>query len=193
MPGEAPSGRRICLGVIVGAHGVRGLVRIKSFTADPGNLTAYGPLGDEAGTRTFTVSVVGRAKGVLLARIEGVDNRTAAEVLRGTRLYVDRAALPPPQEEEYYHADLIGLAACDPQGAPLGRVAAVHNYGAGDVLEIAGEAGHSLLVPFTRATVPQIDIPGGRIVVRPLPEAGAATQERDTAPRDREPDPGDAR
>ncbi len=161
---------RICLGAIAGAHGVRGLVKIKSFTQEPADLIAYGPLGDEAGQRRFEIAVTGQAKGLLVARIAGVEDRDAAQGLRGTRLYVARAALPEPEAaEDYYQADLIGLAAEDPQGRPLGRIAAVENYGAGDFLEIQPPEGAPLLVPFTKAAVPLVDIEGRRVVID-LPE-----------------------
>ncbi len=167
-------GARVCLGAIAGAHGVRGLVKIKSFTEDPANLAAYGPLGDETGGRRFEIAVTGQAKGLLLARIAGVADREAAQTLRGVRLYVDRAALPEPEEAEaFYHADLIGLAAEDPQGGPLGRVAAVENYGAGDFLEIERPEGEALLVPFTQAAVPLVDLEAGRVVVAPPEEVEA--------------------
>ena len=164
---------RLCVGVIAGAHGVRGLVRIKSFTEDPAGLTAYGPLTDEAGARRFEVTVTGRTKGVLLARIAGVNDRDAAQALCGARLYVARAALPELDEEEYYHADLIGLDAADRDGAPLGKVSAVHDFGAGDVLEIERPDGESLLVPFTKTAVPRVDPAGGRVVVEPPEETEA--------------------
>ncbi len=167
-------GAWVCLGAIAGAHGVRGLVKIKSFTQDPANLTAYGPLADESGRRRFEIAVTGQAKGLLVARIAGVEDREAAQSLRGVRLYVERAALPEPTEaEEYYQADLIGLAAEDPQGRPLGKVAAVENYGAGDFLEIARAEGAPLLVPFTKAAVPLVDLEGGRVVVAPPEEIEA--------------------
>ena len=169
----AAEDERLCVGVIAGAHGVRGLVKIKSFTADPANLTAYGPLTDESGARRYRVAVTGRAKGVLLARIEGVGDRDAARALRGARLYVARAALPEPEDEEYYHADLIGLAVEDRAGAPLGRVAAVQNFGAGDILEIERPDQGTLLVPFTKAAVPLVDPAGGRVVVEPPEETEA--------------------
>lgn len=163
-------GAWVCLGAIAGAHGVRGLVKIKSFTQDPANLTAYGPLADESGERRFEIAVTGQAKGLLVARIAGVEDRDAAQALRGVRLYVARAALPEPKEaEEFYQADLIGLAAEDPQGRPLGKVTAVENYGAGDFLEIQPPEGAPLLVPFTKVVVPLIDLEGGRVVVD-LPE-----------------------
>lgn len=159
--------KRVCLGVIAGAHGVRGLVRIKSFTEAPEDIAAYGPLGDEAGRRRFEIAVKGESKGAVLAAIAGVDNRDAAEALKGTRLYVDRAALPPPEEEEYYHADLIGLVAETRGGERLGRVVAVHNFGAGDILAIEHPDGAELLLPFTKAVVPEVDLAGGRLVVEP--------------------------
>ena len=164
---------RFCVGAIAGVHGVRGLVKIKSFTGDPLDLTAYGPLTDESGRRRFRVTVTGRAKGLLIARIEGVEDREAAQALRGARLYAARAALPEPAEEEYYHADLIGLEAQDRGGAPLGRVVAVQNFGAGDILEIARPEGEPLLVPFTKAAVPIVDLAGGRVVLEPPEEIEA--------------------
>lgn len=159
---------RVCLGVITGAHGVRGQVRVRSFTEEPAAVAAYGPLEDEAGARRFRLAVTGRAKDELIARIDGVADRDAAEALRGTRLFVDRAALPPPDDpEEFYLADLIGLAAETAAGAALGRVVAVHEFGAGPVVELAPDEGRPLLVPFTRAAVPTVDLAGGRLVVEP--------------------------
>ncbi len=165
---------RVCLGAIAGAHGVRGLVKIKSFTRDPADLTAYGPLADESGRRRFEIAVTGQAKGLLVARIAGVEDRDAAQALRGVRLTIARAALPEPEDaEEFYQADLIGLAAEDLAGRPLGTVTAVENYGAGDFLEIARAQGAPLLVPFTKAAVPLIDLEGGRVVIDPPEEIEA--------------------
>ncbi len=155
---------------MAGAHGVAGTVRIRSFTTEPSNVAAYGPVSDENGDRTFEIEVIGEARGTLLARIAGVDDRDAADALRGVRLYVAREVLPPPGEEEYYHGDLLGLAAELPDGAPLGTVTAIRLVGETDVLEI--ERGHGLApvqVPFTRATAPLVDVAGGRIVVDPPP------------------------
>ncbi len=172
-PGEAAARRAetVCLGRIVGAHGVRGVVRIKSHTANPDDLTAYGALSDEAGTRRLTVTVTGHVKGLVLARVEGVDDRDAAEALRGTDLFVPRAALPPTEGEEYYHVDLLGLRAESEDGTALGRVSAVHDHGAGPIVEIQPPDGPSTLVPFTREHVPAIDIEAGRMVVA-SPEDG---------------------
>ena len=157
---------RICVGAIAGAHGVKGLVKIKSFTEEPDGVAAYGPLSDEAGEREFTIALTGRAKGLIIARIDGVEDRNAAEALRGTRLYVERAALPPTAEEAYYHTDLIGLEAVGMDGAPVGEVKALYNYGAGDVIEIQRRDKDLLLLPFTKAAVPEVDLEGGRLVVR---------------------------
>jgi 16S rRNA processing protein RimM len=158
----------ILLGVIAGAHGVRGQVRIRSFTAEPQAIAAYGPLQDEAGRRRFELRVTGLTKEGVIARIEGVADREAADALRGVRLYLPRSALPPPGAEEFYHADLIGLAAEGVDGAPLGRVVAVQNFGAGDVLEIAPPGdGAAIFVPFSRAAVPVVDVAGRRIVLDP--------------------------
>jgi 16S rRNA processing protein RimM len=172
-----PAGRRILVGAVAGAHGVRGEVRIKSFTADPKAIGRYGALSDEAGQRRFELTVTGSAKGGVLAKIAGIGDRDQAEALKGLRLYVARDQLPPPGEpEEFYVADLVGLGADRPDGTRLGRVAAVDNYGAGDVVEIALEDGGSLAVPFTRQVVPVVDIAGGRLVVDPPAETAAEEQ-----------------
>ena len=159
--------QRVLMGVITGAHGVRGLVRVKSFTAEPDGLAAYGPLEDERGERSFKLERVGAAKGVLIMRLDGVADRDAAEALKGVRLYLPRAALPEPGEDEYYHADLLGLAVVLRDGEALGRVRAVHEYGAGDSLEVERPDGRVVIVPFTTAIVPEVDIKGGRLVVDP--------------------------
>ena len=158
---------RILMGVIGRPHGVRGLVRVTSYADD---LTRYRPLSDDKGRR-FVLHW--RGEGIAeIAELIGADevkvaDRTAAEKLTNVRLFVDRARLPEPEEDEFYLADLIGLAAFDPSGAKLGQITAVHDYGAGASLEIAGEA--SIIVPFTRACVPDVDVAAGRITVA-LPE-----------------------
>ncbi len=163
----ASEGRRVLMGVITGAHGVRGEVRVKSFTADPAAIAAYGPLEDERGARRLSLTIAGAVRGMLIARIDGIADRDAAERLKGTRLFLPRAALPQPAEEEYYHADLIGLAVVLKDGAILGRVRAVHDFGAGDSLEVEEEDGGVVMVPFTETVVPVVDIAGGRLVVDP--------------------------
>jgi 16S rRNA processing protein RimM len=161
--------------VITGAHGVRGQVRIKSFTERPEDVAAYGEVGDEAGARLWRLRAVGRTgKGHVLAAIEGIADRDAAAALKGERLYVPRARLPRPEEDEYYHADLIGLEARLEDGELLGTVRAVYDFGAGDVLEVVGAgAGVSgkgvVMVPFTRAAVPKVDPDAGWLVVVPPP------------------------
>ncbi|MEJ0020336.1 MAG: ribosome maturation factor RimM [Acetobacteraceae bacterium] len=165
---------RILLGVIGRAHGVRGLVRVTSYADD---LTAYGPLSDDRGRR-FVLRW--RGEGVAeLAEIVGgsevkLPDRTAAEALTNTRLYVERARLPEPAEDEFYLADLIGMAARDTRQAVLGRVVAVHDYGAGASLEIQADDSRPLLVPFTRAAVPVVDLAARVVVVDPPEERDAA-------------------
>ena len=161
---------RVCLGAIAGAFGVRGEVRLKSFTATPEDIAAYGPLSTEDGARRFEVTLTGQTKGALTARLSGVPTREAAEALRGTRLYVPRDVLPELPEDEFYHADLVGLEVFDTGGARLGRVRAVHDHGAGDLLEIhAPGLRQTALLPFTRAAVPTVDLAAGRIVADPPP------------------------
>jgi 16S rRNA processing protein RimM len=150
-------------------HGVRGGVRLRSFTEDPMALTGYGPLEAEDGSRAFELEALRPAKSALVARFAGVTNRDAAAELRNLKLYVPRARLPEPEDETYYHRDLIGLTAVDPDGAVLGTVSAMQNFGAGDLIEIAPAAGGpSVLLPFTKAFVPVVDIPGGRAVIETL-------------------------
>ena len=167
---EAPAAderraRTVCVGQIVGAHGVRGIVRIRSYTANPDDLTAYGALSDQTGAKRFALTVTGRVRGLLLARVDGVGDRDAAEALRGTNLHVARAALPPTEDDEYYHVDLLGLRAESADGAAIGHVCAVHDHGAGPIVEIQPSDGPSTLVPFTREHVPAVDIEAGRLVV----------------------------
>jgi 16S rRNA processing protein RimM len=166
--------RRILLGRIAGAHGIRGEVIIHAFTDPPENISAYGPLADAAGARTFNIEKArATAKGVV-ARMRGVTDRTAAEALKGVELYVARDRLPAATDGEYYHADLIGLEVVDPSGKRIGEIVAVHNYGAGDLLEVRlADRGQTELVPFTDACVPEMDIAAKRVVVA-LPDAGAA-------------------
>ena len=160
---------RVCVGQILGAHGVRGLVKLASFTGDPEAVAHYGPLTDERGERRFTVALSGAQKGHYLARIDEVRDREAAQALTGTRLYVEREQLPPTDEDEFYHADLIGLRAERPDGTPLGTVAALHDFGAGDIIELKLDSGERPFLPFDRTTVPVIDLAHGRIVIDPPP------------------------
>jgi len=162
----AAHSHRVLLGRIVGAHGLRGEVAIHAYTATPADIGRYGPLYDKDGARSFRIaSARGTPKGVV-ARLDGVSDRNAAEALRGVELYVDRDKLPAAADGEFYHADLIGLSAVDPQGNRIGEIVSVQNYGAGDLLEIRSTgSGRTELVPFTEATVPEVDIAAGRVVV----------------------------
>ena len=160
---------QILLGVIGRAHGVRGLVRVTSHTADPADLTSYGPLTDAKGRR-FLLRWRGEGIAEVSELLDGgavkVADRTVAEGLTNTRLFVDRAQLPPVEDEdEFYLSDLIGLPAFSPDGTKLGRVATVHDYGAGVSLEIERLAGPVLIVPFTKACVPEVDIASGRVTI----------------------------
>ncbi len=163
---------RICVAQIGGAHGIRGEVKLKSFTADPLAVKDYGLLESEDGAASFEIEALRPAKGYLVARLRGVRDRNAAEQLTNLRLFVPRERLPPPAADEFYHADLIGLAAVTAAGVEVGTVVAVHNFGAGDILELRPPAGGTtIMLPFTDAFVPRIDIAGGRIVVEPPEEA----------------------
>ena len=164
MPAKS---ERVCVGAFAGAQGVRGGVRIKPFTAEPDSVAAYGPVTDESGNRRFELRITGHSRGMPVVKVKGIEDRDAAEALKGTRLYVERSVLPETEENEYYHADLIGLQAQDTDGQQLGAVVAVHEYGAGDILEIERDGGRTDMVPFTLACVPTVDIAGGRIVVDP--------------------------
>ena len=165
-----PHPDRICVGAIAGSFGVQGEVRLKSFCSDPEAIADYGLLYSEDGTKSFKVKLTRPVAGGLGARISGVDTKEQADALKGVSLYVDRAKLPSLPDDEFYHADLIGLEARDTGGVLLGRVTAVHNHGAGDLLEIAGSGLKSaLLLPFTMAAVPTVDLAAGRVVID-LPE-----------------------
>lgn len=156
---------RICVGAIAGAFGVRGEVRLKSFTAEPADIASYGPLTTEDGTRDFTIRLTRPVTGGLGARLSGIDSREQAEALKGTTLWAPREALPSLPDDEFYHADLIGLEVVDTGGQSLGRVRAIYDHGAGDILEVAGR--QILLLPFTRAVVPTVDLTARRIVADP--------------------------
>ena len=158
----------ICIGAVAGAFGVHGDVRLKSFTAQPEDIAAYGPLCTEDGSRRFTVTLTGRTRNGLTARLSGVTNKDQADTLRGTQLFAPRAALPALPDDEFYHADLIGLAVHDTGGTLLGHVRAVQNHGATDLLEIHGPGlKATVLLPFTKEAVPTIDLGSDRIVADP--------------------------
>ena len=159
----------ICVARIGAAHGVRGAVRLWTFTEDPFAVKDYGPLTTKDGARQFEVTHVREAKDHLVATLKGVTTREDAERLNGIELYIAREKLPATDDDEYYHADLIGLAAVNAANEPLGRVTAIHNFGAGDIIEIAPAHGPTMLLPFTNAVVPTVDLAGGRVVIE-LPQ-----------------------
>jgi 16S rRNA processing protein RimM len=157
--------RDVLLAAIIGAQGLKGAVKAKIFTAMPEALTRYGALHDAAG-RKFEITAFRPGKtGEAVMSFQGIESRDAAEALKGTELFIARDALPTTAKDEFYHADLIGLEAQDGEGRSLGKVAAIHNFGAGDVIELTRSDGDSVLLAFTADNVPTIDVPGGRIVV----------------------------
>ncbi len=160
---------RVLLGVVAAPHGVRGLVRIRSFTENPMAVAGYGPLSDETGKKRFKVEALSASRGAVLARIEGVDDRNAAEAMRGTKLYVERGVLPEASEKEWYEADLIGLAAVGRDGRDWGKVLAFNDFGAGLTMEVSGGSAskQSVMVTFNDEAVPEIDVEGGKVVVDP--------------------------
>jgi 16S rRNA processing protein RimM len=157
---------RVLVAEIGAAHGLRGEVKLRSFTEDPMAVQGYGVLEGEDG-RTFTIESLKPAKGHVIARLAGVSDRTGAEALRGVKLYVPRERLPAPEDDEtFYYADLVGLAAVASDGRTLGKVVAVHNFGAGDLIEVEAGSG-TVMLPFTAAVVPEVDLAAGRLVVDP--------------------------
>ena len=155
----------ICVARIGAAHGVRGAVKLWTFTEDPLAVKRYGPLTTKDGARKFEVATAREANGHLVATLKGVATREEAERLNGLELYIAREKLPATDEDEYYHADLIGLAAVSATHEPIGRVTAIHNFGAGDIIEIAPPHRSTLLLPFTNAVVPTVDLANGRVVI----------------------------
>lgn len=161
--------KTIQLAVVGAAHGLHGEVRVRSFTADPLALRDYRTLCDAAG-RTYQITAARRQGDMLVVRFAGIADRAAAEALNGAALFIERAALPPANaaEDEFYHADLIGMEAQDTAGENLGRVAAVHDFGGGDILELALPAGGAAMIPFTKAAVPTVEVAAGRLIVDPV-------------------------
>jgi len=165
--------RDLLLAAVIGPHGLKGEVRVKTFTAAPNNLAAYGPLHTKDG-RTFTITDMRATKpDEAVARFAEITDRNASEALKGIELFVARAALPAADSEEFYHADLVGLRAEDTEGRAVGTVTGIHNFGAGDVIEIARDDGDMVMLPFTREVVPVIEIGAGRLVIAVPEEAEA--------------------
>lgn len=162
---------RICVAEIGGAHGIGGEVKLKSFTADPMALKGYSPLESEDGTTRFAIEALRPGKSHLIAQLRGILDRSAAERLAGVKLFVPRACLPPVATDEFYHADLIGLRAITAEGVEIGTVMAVHDFGAGDILELQlAQSDATLMLPFTATCVPEVDLARGRIMVVPPEE-----------------------
>ena len=161
---------KICLGVITGPSGLQGDIKVKSFTADPSDITRYGKVSDKSGDRLFDIRISRKTAKHLVVRLKGVNDRSAAEALKGTELYVSRDTLPQLEEEEFYYADLVGLRVELADGAKIGTVRMMDNFGAGDVLEVALESSATVHLPFTKAVVPTIDLAARRIVANPPPE-----------------------
>jgi 16S rRNA processing protein RimM len=166
---------RILVGRFGAPHGVKGEVRLQSFTGAPKAIAAYKPLLDASGARQFSIKALRHLKdNVFVVRIAGVDDRTSAESLTNVEIFVPREALPEAGNDEFYLADLIGLAAVSESGEAIGRIVDVHNFGGGDILEIAREeGGETLLMPFTKEVVPTIDVTAGRLIIAPPVEIEA--------------------
>ena len=188
--------RRVLLGHIADAHGIRGEVKIRSYTSDPADIAAYGPLSDDDGRRSFVIQSHRVSGSKVVARIEGISDRDAAEALKGVGLFVARDRLPRTEDEEWYVSDLIGCRALESDGGTFGQVVGVHSFGAGDLLEIK-PAGRSVtvLLPFTRACVPAVDLAASEIIVAPPPglldEGAQAGDQRMHRPADDASDNGD--
>jgi 16S rRNA processing protein RimM len=160
---------RVCVGQFAGAQGVRGLAKLRSFCGVASDVLNYGTLSSEDGKRSFAVTAEGEAKGNLIVRVEGISDRDQAQALNGLRLYVNRSKLGDLEEDEFLHADLIGLEAVTADGSPMGRIRAVHDFGGGDILEIERPGADSVLAPFTKAIVPDVNIAARRVTID-LPE-----------------------
>lgn len=177
----AGSEKTILMGKIGAAHGIKGEVRITTFTGDPEAIASYGPLDTDRPGLTVTIETARLSKNVLVARLKGVRDRNEAEKLNGVSLFIDRDRLPEPDDEDdFYHADLIGLDARLDTGVSIGAVSALLNYGAGDLIEVADpRSGDTFLYPFTKAVVPTIDISGGFLVIAPPLDADPGEEEPD--------------
>ena len=164
---EAAAERMVCIAAIAAAHGVRGHLKLKTFTEQPENAAAYGPVYDRQGNKLFGVEIVSVVAGSLIVQAEGVTDRNAAERLRGTALYVPRRLLPRIEEDEFYHEDLIGLRAWDISGNEIGQIVGVQDFGAGDIIEVRALDGTLLDFPFTKAVVPTVDLASGSVMIDP--------------------------
>ncbi|MGB7267975.1 MAG: ribosome maturation factor RimM [Albidovulum sp.] len=165
---------RICVGAVAGAFGVKGEVRLKSFCAEPAAIADYAPLYNEDGSRSFTVTLTRGLNDGLVARLSGITTKEEADALRGLSLFTDREKLPNLPDDEFYHTDLVGLDVLDTSGAAMGTLRAVYNHGAGDILEIFVPGRKTtLMLPFTKAAVPTVDLTARRIIIDPPEESEA--------------------
>ncbi len=170
---------RVCVAQIGAAHGLKGEVRLWSFTEDPSAVAQYGALETEDGSRRLEISSLRAAKDCFIAKLHGVNDRNAAEALRNTKLYIERDRLPDTEDDDtFYHADLIGLAAFDADGSKIGDVVAVQNFGAGDIIEVRRADNSTVMFPFNEAVVPEIDIEAGRMIIVPPTETGSEAEEQ---------------
>ena len=163
----------VCLGVILGAHGVRGSVRIRSFTANPSDIASYGPLRTQDGKRNFQITIRGTSRGAILAEIADISQRAIAEQLAGTQLFIERESLPPTKDNEFYHTDLIGLLVRTLDGEEFGKIKNILDHGAGDIIEVQRSDAQSVFFPFTHEVVPKIDISQGFMTIAPPSETDA--------------------
>jgi 16S rRNA processing protein RimM len=166
----------ICVAAVATAHGTRGALKLRCFTEQPEDVASYGPVFDQQGQRLFELTVIGPAKGGVIAKADGIEDRNAAEALRGTELFVPRAALPEPDDDEFYYGDLQGLTALHIDGSRFGVVKQVANHGAGDLIEIVGDDGDLHILPFDKVTVPTIDLDRGQLTIAPRSEVAAESE-----------------
>lgn len=169
---------KVCIAVITGPHGVRGAVRVKSFTADVDTVTNFGILSDEKGTQSFSLTVTGKTKGQLIANIKGVNDRNGAEDLKGMELFIDRDKLPETDDDEFYYADLIGMRMELSDGTPYGTLKAVHNFGADDLLDVNLTEGGTVMLPFTKEVIPTVNMKARLLVVTPPLEIEVRPEEQ---------------
>jgi 16S rRNA processing protein RimM len=174
--------RRILLGEISGVHGIRGDILVRTYTETPEAIASYGPLADATGTKTFALKIVRVTDKGVVARVAGITDRTTAEALRGTKLFVARNQLPEADASEYYHTDLIGLKAVNENGAHLGEIVSVQNFGAGDLLELKPPEGASEFVPFEDQWVPHVDLAAGTVTIKQPPSTGDEAEEQSDEP-----------
>lgn len=177
--------QRVLLGEISGVHGIRGDLLVRTYTATPEAIASYGPLTDAAGAKTFSLRIVRVTDKGVVARIEGISDRTAAEALRGTKLFIARDQLPETDASEFYHSDLVGLKALAEDGTHLGEIVSVQNFGAGDLLELKPLAGASEFIPFEDQWVPKVDLSSRSIVIRRPASTGDENEEEDLGEPDR--------